>query len=161
MHLVCRTCSAVQSVVPERESTCAHCGTSLLQAEAAQSPVHHPESSWYIVGSEGRQGPFDAAELAQKLDRGEFGWSDSVWREGLRTARPARKDDALVVAVARVRGAHQVTTRIDSMLLGASGQTAELESMPDEDTLVDAIPAGLASTWPVRLGWPRAVRPSR
>lgn len=128
---------------------------------STERPVHHPESSWYTVGRDGHEGPFDATELAQKLDQGELDWSDTVWREGMRSVRPARRDGALVVAVANARGAAPATMRIDTPLLGMNEQEPGPEPLPEEDTLVDAIPAGLASTWPVRPGWPGAPRPNR
>jgi hypothetical protein len=158
MHFVCRTCSAVQSVVPERESICAGCGTRLLSHEAAVS-----EHAWYTHGGKGQAGPFDASQLARMFDRGELAWADDVWRDGLRDWRPARKDDALVVAVASARGLDAATTRIDSVsrLLNSQDESGEHPLIPHEDTVVEAIPAGLASSWPVRPRRPGTPRPSR
>ncbi|MET0286072.1 MAG: DUF4339 domain-containing protein [Polyangiales bacterium] len=158
MHFVCRTCSAVQSVVPERASICASCGTRLLSHEPTLS-----EHAWYTHGDKGQAGPFDASQLARQFDRGELTWTDEVWRDGLRDWRAARKDDALVVAVASARGLDTETTRLDSVsrLLNSHDESGEQPLIPHEDTLVEAIPAGLASSWPVRPRRPGLPRRSR
>ncbi len=136
MHFVCRTCSAVQSVVPESESSCVRCGARLLSREATIS-----EHSWYTHAKGAQRGPFSAGELARMFDRGELTWTDEIWRSGLRDWRPARKDDVLVVEVAGARGLDAATTRVDSF-------TRLLSQGDRDDTLVDVIPAGLASSWP-------------
>jgi GYF domain 2 len=169
MQLVCRTCSAVQSVVPERESNCVSCGAALSTSDAPERPRGTGEL-WFTMGAAGQAGPHDAEQLAHMFDLGELAWTDKVWREGLRDWRPARRDDVLVVAVANARGLDTTTTRLDALarLLGhAAGQDGknprdqEFERVTDEDahedsqddTQVDAIPAGLASSWPVRQAW--------
>jgi GYF domain 2 len=169
MQLVCRTCSAVQSVVPERESHCVSCGAALSTSDAPERPRGTGEL-WFTMGAAGQAGPHDAEQLAHMFDLGELAWTDKVWREGLRDWRPARRDEVLVVAVANARGLDTTTMRLDSLarLLGhAPGQDREsplseefeLVSGEDthedsqEDTQVDAIPAGLASSWPVRQAW--------
>jgi hypothetical protein len=139
MHFVCRTCSAVQSVVPERDSACLGCGARLLSHEA--------EHAWYTLGAAGQEGPFDAAQLAGMFDRADLAWTDNVWRIGLRSWRPARKDDVLVVAVANARGLDTATTRLDALSnLLQSPPERRFEDSGD-DTVIDVLPAGLTGSW--------------
>jgi hypothetical protein len=152
MHFVCRTCSSLQSGVPERESVCASCNARLL--------AHEPraEHAWYTMGIAGQEGPFDAAQLASMFEGGELTWTDDVWRLGLRDWRAARKDDVLVVAVASARGLGTATSRLDALtdLLRSPGTD---EALNADDTVIDVVPAGLAGSWPVRAAV--QARPSR
>jgi hypothetical protein len=154
MQFVCRTCSAVQSVAPEREAVCAGCGAQLLSYETTLS-----EHVWHTSGSAGQAGPFDAAQLARRFDRGELAWTDEVWREGLRDWRPARKDDALVVAVANARGLDTATLRLDSLSRLLSSERVEEAEPLDDDTLVDPSPS--ATTSVSRRTQPQRARRSR
>lgn len=157
MRFVCRTCSAVQSVVPERESVCAGCGAHLLSHEEQVS-----EYVWYVNGPDGQAGPFDASDLARRFDREEMAWTDEVWRDGLRDWRPARKDDVLVVEVASARGLDTATVPLDSLSRLLTMQGEDRESRSAETVLADLPPTvSLARTWPVRSALPRQVRPSR
>jgi hypothetical protein len=145
MQFVCRTCSSVQSVVPERESVCASCSARLLSQDYA-------EHAWYTMGAAGQEGPFHAAQLASMLDGGDLAWTDPIWRLGLRDWRAARKDDVLVVAVANARGLDTATTRLDGLtdLLRSPRDDEALAA--DEDTVIDVLPAGLVGTLPALAG---------
>ncbi|HEX5658265.1 MAG TPA: DUF4339 domain-containing protein [Polyangiales bacterium] len=115
------------------------------------------EHAWYTMGAAGQEGPFEPAQLVGMFDRGDLAWTDDVWRPGLRDWRPARKDDVLVVAVAGARGLDTATMRLDAL-------PALFESQPatrGDDTLVDVIPAGLTSSWPLHPALPPTVRTSR
>lgn len=120
---------------------------------------------WFTHGSDGQAGPFDARQLAEKFQRGELGWTDEVWREGLRAWRPARKDEVLVVDVAAVSGLGAATVRLDdaARLLHAEVAADDdvVELLAHEDTVVEARPAELAHSWPARPALLGNLRPSR
>jgi hypothetical protein len=68
----------------------------------------HPSAGvthWFIVQGEQKVGPLAAAELVRMMDAGELGWDSQIWREGLPGWTPIRGDQALVTAIAAVRGA--------------------------------------------------------
>lgn len=165
MRIVCRSCSAVQSVTPDgATSVCASCGAGLLDTLQPDERSQPADDRWHVMTPRGPTGPYGLDELAGMFDRGELAWTDHVWREGMRSFRPARREESLVVAIANARGQDKATQRLDMLpTISAEFERAAFDEGEDEedDTEVDAIPAGLASSWPVRPGWASASRTMR
>ena len=92
-----------------------------------------PRERWYVRTAQGQDGPLTARQISLRMSNGELDWTSEIWREGLSSYRPARRDELLVLAVAGVRGLAGATMRLESTdaLLNSS------------DTRIEAAPEGL------------------
>jgi hypothetical protein len=150
MHLLCRTCSVVQEVTSESDAVCSSCG-SALPVHASRSKL--PGDQWSVL-MHGRQvGPYSAEAFARGLEQQQLTWTMLVWRQGLRSWRPARRDELLVMAVAGKLGLGGETARLDG--LDELMQTETLQEAPSEWLIDDQPqPPDLA------LSAPRPLQPS-
>lgn len=144
MRLVCSTCDAVQAgtslhAASERcgvavDLSCASCGAALY-VEAAEGEV-----GWFVAAAGGHGGPYEAARVARLLEQGAIDWNTPVWRPGLKSWRPARRDDLLVEAVAGVHGNANETRRLERI------SPEVLDALHAEDTVVQRFPMGSGAT---------------
>lgn len=149
MRLVCGTCGDVYDAASEAEPRCAACMPVELESRARASlrppalarasTSTLPRERWFVrkqrpdtTEQEAPSGPFGAAEMSRLLAEGAVDWTADVWREGLSSFRPARRDELLVLAVAQVRGLGSATMRLDSVQSLLHSSDTRVEALPSK-----------------------------
>lgn len=114
---------------------------------------------WFVLTKAGQAGPYSADELAGLLEQGDAAWSTLVWRKGLSTWKPARRDEVLVMAVAGTLGLGNKTVRVDglsALMHAESAPEAPSDWLVDDEDDTDAT---CVEAWP--LGLQRQATPPR
>jgi hypothetical protein len=139
MQVVCSQCHAVCEVdaghfaAPSSALACDQCSAPL----ALPAVEVGPDTSWLVLMPQGQAGPYNAAQMAELVDHASIDWGSLVWRAGLKSWRPARRDPMLVTAVASAQGASAFG---DTQRVGIRPRSF----LPATDTVVEPVHRALA-----------------